>query len=124
MQELIGDLTVEQFTRVVGMIFGCSFFMIFIFSIVIAFITASVDGWAFRKGFLYYGSLKYLNKCFKRLKNCGTVGSLDKVHDELVTVISLLRYQRIIPKFLYLRFFDKLGFIYRKRKIEISDYWK
>lgn len=124
MQELIGDLTVEQFvlliSKVCGVLFGC----ILACSFLAALITASVDGWAFRKGSLYYGSLKYLNQCFKRLKNCGTVGSLDKVHDELVTVISLLRYQRIIPKFLYVRLFDKLGLIYRKRKIEISDYWK
>ena len=124
MQELIGNLTVEQFALLVGKICGVIFGCVLACSSLIAFITAFVDGWAFRKGSLYYGSFKYLNQCFKRLKNCGTVGSLDKVHNELVTVISFLRYQRIISKFLYVRLFDKLGLIYRKRKIEISDYWK
>lgn len=124
MQELIGDLTVEQFTRAVGTIFGCLFFTIFIFFITIAFITALVDGWTFRKGFLYYGSFKYLNQCFKRLKNCGTVESLAKTYNEINTVILLLMYQRVIPKFICKRLLEKLDFIFEKREIEISDYWK
>lgn len=124
MQELIGDLTVEQFTRAVGTIFGCLFFTIFIFFITIAFITALVDGWTFRKGFLYYGSFKYLNQCFKRLKNCGTVESLAKTYNEINTVILLLMYQRVIPKFICKRLLEKLDFIFKKREIEISDYWK
>lgn len=124
MQELIGNLTCEQFAQLIGKTCGVLMGCTFVSSFLVALITGLVDGWAFRKGFLYYGSFKYLNHYFKMLKNCGTVGSLDKVHNELVTVISLLRYQRIIPKFLYVRLFDKLGFIYRKRKIEISDYWK
>ena len=96
----------------------------FYFFITIAFITALVDGWTFRKGFLYYGSFKYLNQCFKRLKNCGTVESLAKTYNEINTVILLLMYQRVIPKFICKRLLEKLDFIFEKREIEISDYWK
>lgn len=124
MQELIGNLTVEQFTKLLCMLLGCVI-AYFCFCFLLTGLAHSiVDGWAFRKGSLYYGSLKYLNQCFKRLKNCGTVESLDVVYKELVTVIALLRYQRTISKFLYERLIEKLDFIYNKRKIEISDYWK
>lgn len=122
MQEFIGDLTADQFARLIGLVLGVSLGLIGLGSFVIAFISAFVDGWFFRKGALYYGSLRYLNQCFKKLKNCGTSESLDNVYNELVTVISLLRYQRTIPKYLYERICEKLDFIYRKRKIEIRDY--
>lgn len=123
MQEFIGDLTVEQFARLIGLVLGVSLSLIGLGSFVIAFINSFFDGWSFRKGSLYYGSLRYLNQCFKKLKNCGTAESLDNSYNELVTAISLLRYQRTIPKFLYERLCEKLDFIYRKRKIEICDYW-
>lgn len=124
MQELIGNLTAEQFTKLLGMLLGCVIFYFCFCFLLTGLAHSIVDGWAFRKGSFYYGSLKYLNQCFKRLKNCGTVESLDVVYKELVTVIALLRYQRTIPKFLYERLIEKLDFIYNKRKIEISDYWK
>lgn len=124
MQELIGDLTAEQFALLVGKICGVIFGCVLACSSLIAFITASVDGWFFRKGSLYYGSFKYLNQCFKRLKNCGTVESLAKTYNELNTVILLLMYQRVIPKFICKRLMEKLDFIFEKREIEISDYWK
>ena len=124
MQELIVDLTVEQFTLLIGKACGALFGCVFISSFLVAFITASVDGWVFRKGFLYYGSLKYLNQHFRRLKNCGSVESLVKTYNELNTVILLMMYQRVIPKFIYKRLMEKLDFIYEKREIEISDYWK
>lgn len=124
MQELIGNLTAEQFAILIGKICGVIFGCVLACSFLIAFITASVDGWIFRKGFLYYGSFKYLNQCFKRLKNCGTVESLAKTYNELNTVILLLMYQRVIPKFIYKRLLEKLDFIFEKREIEISDYWK
>ena len=124
MQELIGNLTVEQFALLVGKICGVIFGCVLACSSLIAFITAFVDGWAFRKGFLYYGSFKYLNQCFKRLKNCGTVESLAKTYNEINTVILLLMYQRVIPKFICKRLLEKLDFIFEKREIEISDYWK
>lgn len=124
MQELIGNLTVEQFAQLIGETCGVLMGCIFVSSFLVALITGSVDGWAFRKGSLYYGSLRYLNQFFKMLKNCGTVKSLDGTYKELVTIISLLRYQRTIPKFLYKRLMEKLDFIYNKRKIEILDYWK
>ena len=124
MQELIGNLTAEQFAILIGKICGVIFGCVLACSFLIAFITAFVDGWAFRKGSLYYGSFKYLNQCFKRLKNCGTVESLVKTYNELNTVILLLMYQRVIPKFIYNRLMEKLDFIFEKREIEISDYWK
>lgn len=124
MQELIGNLTAEQFALLVGKICGVIFGCVLDCSSLIAFITAFVDGWAFRKGSLYYGSFKYLNQCFKRLKNCGTVESLVKTYNELNTVILLLMYQRVIPKLIYKRLLEKLDFIFEKREIEISDYWK
>lgn len=124
MQELIGNLTAEQFALLVGKICGVIFGCVLACSSLIAFITAFVDGWAFRKGSLYYGSFKYLNQCFKRLKNCGTVESLVKTYNELNTVILLLMYQRVIPKLIYKRLLEKLDFIFEKREIEISDYWK
>lgn len=123
MQELIGNLTAEQFTKFIGMLSGCVVFAFGISTFVIAFITSAVDGWLFRKGSLYYGSFRYLNKYFKRLKNCGTLESLDKSYSELIVIISLLRYQRTIPKTLYFPLMKKLEFIYNKRKVEISDYW-
>ena len=124
MQELIGNLTVEQLTQLIGNICGVLFGCVFVCSFFVALITASVDGWLFRKGFLYYGSLKYLNQYFKRLKNCGSVESLDKAYNELNAAISLMIYQRVISKSIYKRLFDKLGLIYKKRKTEISDYGK
>ena len=124
MQELIVNLTVEQFTLLIGKACGVLLGCIFVSSFFVALITASVDGWVFRKGFLYYGSLKYLNHYFKRLKNCGTVESLAKTYNELNTVILLMMYQRVIPKFIYKRLMEKLDLIYEKREIEISDYWK
>lgn len=124
MQELIGNLTAEQFALLIGKICGVIFGCVLACSSLIAFITAFVDGWAFRKGSLYYGSFKYLNQCFKRLKNCGTVESLVKTYNELNTVILLLMYQRVIPKLICKRLMEKLDFIFEKREIEISDYWK
>lgn len=124
MQELIVDLTVEQFTLLIGKACGVLLGCIFVSSFLVALITASVDGWVFRKGFLYYGSLKYLNQHFRRLKNCGSVESLVKTYNELNTAIRLMMYQRVIPKFIYNRLLEKLDFICEKREIEISDYWK
>lgn len=124
MQELIGNLTAEQFAILIGKICGVIFGCVLACSSLIAFIIAFVDGWVFRKGSLYYGSFKYLNQCFKRLKNCGTVESLAKTYNEINTVILLLMYQRVIPKFICKRLLEKLDFIFEKREIEISDYWK
>lgn len=124
MQELIVDLTVEQFTLLIGKACGVLLGCIFVSSFLVALITASVDGWVFRKGFLYYGSLKYLNQHFRRLKNCGSVESLVKTYNELNTAIRLMMYQRVIPKFIYNRLLENLDFICEKREIEISDYWK
>ena len=124
MHELIGNLTAEQFAILIGKICGVIFGCVLACSSLIAFIIAFVDGWVFRKGSLYYGSFKYLNQCFKRLKNCGTVESLAKTYNEINTVILLLMYQRVIPKFICKRLLEKLDFIFEKREIEISDYWK
>ena len=96
------------------------YWAVFLFSsFLVALITASVDGWVFRKGFLYYGSLKYLNQHFRRLKNCGSVESLVKTYNELNTAIRLMMYQRVIPKFIYNRLMEKLDFICEKLELEL-----
>lgn len=123
MQELIGDLTVDQFTQFIGVLVGCVLFVFTVWLLLTALVHGIFDGWLFRKGALYYCSLRYLNKHFKRFKNCGTVESLEKAYSELIVITSLLRYQRTIPKILYFPLMKKLEFIYNKRKVEISNYW-
>lgn len=123
MQELIGNMTAEQFVKFVGMLLGCVIFYFCFCYLLTALAHSIVDGWAFRKGSLYYGSLKYLNHCFKSLKKCVTLESLEKIYSILYTAISLMIYQRVIPKFIYKRLMEKLDFIYNKRKIEICNYW-
>ena len=49
MQELIGNLTTEQFAQLIGKTCGALFGCVFISSFLVAFITASVDGWGDRK---------------------------------------------------------------------------
>lgn len=119
MQELIGNLTCEQFAQLIGKTCGVLMGCIFVSSFLVAFITGCSDGWAFRKGFLYYGSLKYLNQCFKSLKKCTSPDSLEVCYTEVSSVICLLRYQRTIPKFLYKRLMEKRDLIYQERVNEI-----
>lgn len=123
MQVLIGDLTVEQFARFIGVVLGAVIGFSLFCWLVAALIYSILDGWLFRKGTLYYSSLRYLNRYFKRLKNCGTVENLDKAYGELFVIISLLQFQRVIPMAIVLPLKEKLGIIYNKRKVEISDYW-
>lgn len=117
LQVLIGDLTIEQFSKLIGFTFGL--FVLFTFPYV--FSCAIIDGWAFRKGALYYGSLRYLNKCFKKLRNCNSLQELDLTHVELRSVICLLRFQRVIPKIMYKHLLNKLLNIFVQRKSEFLD---
>ena len=112
MQELIGNMTVEQFTQFMGFIVA---YLLFIFGsciLVFSFVGAIVDGWLYRKGALYYGSLRYLNKCFKKLKSASTQRELDFIDVELRSTIHLLRYQRVISKIMFDRLLEKQEAIY------------
>ncbi len=119
MQELIGNMTVEQFTQFLGALIGglCLFFgsWFLLHSLAVAI----VDGWLFRKGALYYGSLRYLNKCFKNLKSATSIQLLDLANAELRSAIYFLRYQRIIPKIMYKRLLEKQEQLHYKRRSEI-----
>lgn len=115
MQELIGNLTAEQFTKLLGMLLGCVIFYFCFCFLLTGLAHSIVDGWAFRKGSLYYGSLKYLNQCFKSLKKCTSIDSLEMCYTEVSGIICLLRYQRTIPKFLYKRLMEKRDLIYQER---------
>lgn len=123
MRELIVNLTVEQFSQFVGMLISAAFFFILFWVLCISLLDGIFDGWLFRKGALYYGSFRYLNKLFKKLRNCGTAKELENLCFSLTKIITLLYFQRVIPKFIFNRLNSKLDYIYEKRKIEISDYW-
>lgn len=114
-QELIGNLTLEQFTRFIGLLLWC----VFLFVLGHSFAAALVDGWLFRKGALYYGSLRYLNKCFKNLKSATSIQLLDLANAELRSAIYFLRYQRVIPKIMYKRLLEKQEQLHYKRRSEI-----
>lgn len=119
MQELIGNLTIEEFTEFMGAFIGC--IMFYFFSLLLAFALghAIIDGWLFRKGALYYGSLRYLNKCFKNLKSATSIQLLDLANAELRSAIHFLRYQRIIPNIMYKRLLEKQEQIHYQRKSEL-----
>lgn len=114
-QMLIGNLTIDQFTRFIGVLVGC----VFVFLLCQALAAALVDGWLFRKSALYYGSLRYLNKCFKKLRNCNSLQELDLSAYECLSAIRLLRFQRTIPKIMYNRLLDKCNQIHLQRRSEL-----
>lgn len=115
MQELIGDLTVEQFTKFMGVLLGC----VSICFLFCSFLCAVLDGWAFRKGVLYYSSLRCLNKGFKKLKTVSSLQELDLANAKLCTVIRLLRCQRAIPKIMYIQLENKCEQIWQQRRSEL-----
>ena len=119
MQELIGNLTIEEFTEFMGAFIGCIMFYFFILLLAFAFGHAIIDGWLFRKGALYYGSLRYLNKLFKNLKTATSIQFLDLANAELQSAIHILRYQRVIPKIMYNRLLEKQEQIHYQRKSEL-----
>lgn len=124
MQELIGNLTIEEFTEFMGAFIGC--IMFYFFSLLLAFALghAIIDGWLFRKGALYYGSLRHLNMCFKDLRNAKSVQLLDLANARCISAILLLRCQRVIPKIMYNRLLDKQQQIYHQRRLEIWNHEK
>ena len=118
-QTLVGDLTIEDFSRLVGTLLGYVLGIVFVTFFITAFIYSIIDGWLFRKGALYYGSLRYLNKCFKKLRNCNSLQELDISAYECLSAIYLLRFQRTIPKIIYKRLLDKCNEIYLQRRSEL-----
>ena len=119
MQELIGNMTPEQFSQFIGVLLGGVIFFFGSWLLVTALCHAIIDGWLFRKGALYYGSLRYLNKCFKNLEAATSIQLLDLANAELQSAIHILRYQRVIPKIMYKRLLEKQEQIHYQRKSEL-----
>ena len=119
LQTLIGNLTIEDFTLLIATLLSQVFIVIAISAVITATIFSILDGWLFRKGALYYGSLRYLNKCFKKLKTATSIQELDLVNAELRSAIYLLRFQRVIPKIMYKRLLEKQEKIHYQRKSEL-----
>ena len=119
MQEIIGNMTVEQFTQFLGSVVAYLLFVLGFGVIFFALGGAIFDGWLFRKGALYYGSLRYLNKLFKNLKTATSIQFLDLANAELQSAIHILRYQRVIPKIMYKRLLEKQEQIHYQRKSEL-----
>ena len=118
-QTLVGDLTIEDFSRLVGTLLGYVLGVVFVTFFITAFISSIIDGWLFRKGALYYGSLRYLNKLFKNLETATSIQFLDLANAELQSAINILRYQRVIPKIMYKRLLEKQEQIHYQRKSEL-----
>lgn len=121
MQTLIGNMTADQFTQFIGLLIGCVILFIGFLALLEAFVYSIVDGWLFRKGALYYGSLRYLNKLFKKLKSIKSIQELDFTNAELRSVIHMLRYQCVIPKIIYKRLLEKQEQIHYQRKSELFE---
>ena len=118
-QTLVGDLTIEDFSRLVGTLLGYVLGIIVVTFLITAFIASIIDGWLYRKGALYYGSLRYLNKLFKNLKAATSIQTCDLANAELRSAIHILRYQRVIPKIMYKRLLEKQEQIHYQRKSEL-----
>lgn len=121
LQTLIGDLTIENFISLIAFLLSRASIGIAISAVIIATMFSMLDGWAFRKGALYYGSLRYLNKLFKKLKTIKSIQELDFTNAELRSVIHMLRYQRAIPKIMYKRLLEKQEQIHYQRKSELFE---
>lgn len=123
LQVLLSDLTVEQFCKVCGICCGLCSAVIFCTILLAGFINSFNSGYLHYKTREYYASLRYIQKYFRQLKRCGTVLELDYANQELTAVLDLLVYQKVLPKFLYKRIFDKATYLFNKRHVEISNYW-
>lgn len=121
MQQLIGNMTADQFTQFIGLLIGCVIIFFGSLALIEALVHSIIDGWLFRKGALYYGSLRYLNKLFKKLKTIKSIQELDFTNAELRSVIHMLRYQRAIPKIMYKRLLEKQEQIHYQRKSELFE---
>lgn len=104
---LVSDLTIEQFCQILGVAFAFFVASSFCVFIVFCFLNSYINGRLHYKTMEYYGSFRYLNKCFKNLKSSTSIQTLDISAIELFSTIRLLRYQHIIPKFIYNRLYDK-----------------
>lgn len=120
-QMLIGDLTIEQFCYCLGVIFGIVLISLIVLYIIFSIFTNFHNGWLFYKTEEYYGSLRYLNKRFKALKTANCQSAVKNEFLRTRNTIELLRYQHVIPKFLYLRLFDKAYEISESRLLEVFE---
>ena len=101
-QTLIGDLTIEQFCHVLVIAFGIFTVSSFVVFIVFCFLNSYSNGRLHYKTKEYYGSFRYLNKRFKALKKADCPTDIKSEFLQLRNSIELLRYQRVIPEFLYI----------------------
>lgn len=86
---LLSDLTIEEFSQLMGYIFGFFVLSSFCVFIVFCFLNSFYNGRLHYKTKEYYGSLCYLNKLFKKLKSASTHHELDIADTELRSAIYL-----------------------------------
>lgn len=118
-QTLIGDLTIEQFCQVLVICFGIILVSSFCVFIVFCFLNSFTNGRLHYKTTEYYGSFRYLNKRFKALKNATCQSAVKNEFFQLRNSIELLRYQRVIPEFLYVRLITAAYEISESRLLEV-----
>ena len=120
-QMLISDLTLEQFVNVLAVVFGIFVVALFCLRFIFSIFDSIENGWLHYKTKEYYGSLRYLNKRFKALNTANCQSAVKNEFLRTRNTIELLRYQHIIPKFLYLRLFDKAYEISESRLLEVFE---
>ncbi len=114
-------MTVEQFCQVLGYAFG--FFVLSSFCVfwVFCFLNSFHNGWLYYKTVEYYSSFRYLNKRFKAINTANCKSAVKNEFLRTRNTIELLRYQHVIPKFLYLRLFDKAYEVSESRLLEVFE---
>lgn len=114
-------MTIEQFGNCLVVVFGIVLIALLILRFIFSFLNSLDNGWFFYKTEEYYGSLRYLNKRFKALKIANCQSAVKNEFLRTRNTIELLRYQHVIPKFLYLRLFDKAYEISESRLLEVFE---
>lgn len=120
-QMLIGDLTLEQFVNVLAVVFCIIVVALFCLRFIFSILNSIDNGWLFYKTEEYYGSFRYLNKRFKALKTANCKSAVKNEFLRTRNTIELLLYQHVIPKFLYLRLFDKAYEVSESRLLEVFE---
>lgn len=120
-QILLGDLTIQQFYNCIVSVFGIVLVALFVLHLIFSIFDSFENGWLHYKTKEYYGSLRYLNKRFKALKTANCQSAVKNEFLRTRNTIELLRYQHVIPKFLYLRLFDKVYEISESRLLEVLE---
>ena len=123
LQVLVADLTVEQFCKMCGICCGYCCIAVFLVITFAGFINSLSSGFLHYKTNEYYASLRYIQKYFRQMKRCETMLELDYANQELIAILDLLVYQKVLPKFLYKRISDKADYLFNKRRVELSNYW-